>query len=309
MTGHEAGTAPSHEPGDVPSREPGDVPPRDLDAALAGLREAPLPDGLVDRLVATTAGVRADAAAPGEPPDPDLTRQGPAVTLLPSAGAGRGRQRHLGRDRAGPPSSPGAGAARPGRDRSATARRPPGGRRWLAPASAGLLGLGLLAVLAVGLSSVGGGSDMTAASGGGEAAAESAGSAGAGPQVTASGSKYRPDTLDTQVQALLRGEAADEVAGSPAAAAGESRVAGDVAPEELARSLDPSAPPLSGCLAGLAGAPDPLVLAVDAGTWEGGPALLVVLPGPDGARDAYVVGSGCDGTDEQVRFFVRVPAA
>lgn len=79
------------------------------------------------------------------------------------------------------------------------------------------------------------------------------------------------------------------------------------AADPLARLRDDRA--LAGCLASLTPPEQPGVpLAVDYAVYEGGPALIVVLPATKPAAvDVYVVGPGCTQANADLRYFVRLP--
>ena len=79
------------------------------------------------------------------------------------------------------------------------------------------------------------------------------------------------------------------------------------AADPLARLRDDRA--LAGCLASLTPPEQPGVpLAVDYAAYEGGPALIVVLPATKPAAvDVYVVGPGCTQANADLRYFVRLP--
>ncbi len=79
------------------------------------------------------------------------------------------------------------------------------------------------------------------------------------------------------------------------------------AADPLARLRADSA--LAGCLASLTTPNDPgLPLAVDFASYEGAPALVVVLPSPKPATvDVYVVGPACTQADADLKYFVRLP--
>ncbi len=66
-------------------------------------------------------------------------------------------------------------------------------------------------------------------------------------------------------------------------------------------------PALTLCLRAVAGGA--AVLAVDAGTFDGAPAVVAVLEvgGEPRLTDVYVVGPACSPADEQLLRYVRVP--
>jgi hypothetical protein len=67
---------------------------------------------------------------------------------------------------------------------------------------------------------------------------------------------------------------------------------------------------LQACLSSVLPPDEPglLPLAVDYASYDGRPALAVVLPDPDPSQVAvYVVGAGCSAEDDQTLFFLRAP--
>ena len=176
----------------------------------------------------------------------------------------------------------------------------PTGRRrpaWLtgAAAAAALVGVvgGGIALLPHGGTSSGSSSTSTAA-------APSA----AGPAVRrlASGTDYRKvgPSFATALPLLLDVATRGTAATAPFAL---KAAAGD----PLARLRGDGA--LVGCLASLTTPEDPGVpLAVDYASYEGQPALVVVLPAAKPATvDVYVVGPACTQADADLRYFVRLP--
>ncbi|MDP9433912.1 MAG: hypothetical protein M3P93_01395, partial [Actinomycetota bacterium] len=97
----------------------------------------------------------------------------------------------------------------------------------------------------------------------------------------------------------------DPAPAPPPASRTQSPARQALAPDPLARLRDPDE--LAGCLSAVTGPDAPQPLAVDYATFEGRPALLVVLPSArPGKVDAYVVGAGCRAGDDQTLFFTRV---
>ncbi len=113
---------------------------------------------------------------------------------------------------------------------------------------------------------------------------------------TRTGTAYTKAALPDQVRALLSGAGGGA---SPASVAKDLAGAGGL--------LD-SPDRLASCLAAVEeGGPTVLPLAVDAGTFEGRPALVIVLPSTQpGARDVFVVAAGCSQADAQLLHFARV---
>ena len=175
-------------------------------------------------------------------------------------------------------------------------RRPPA---WLTGAAAAAA---LIGVVGGGIALLPHGAPRTQSS---SATASTAGTAGLVVRRLASGTGYRKvGPSFASALPLLLGAA------SPGAVAGpqlktDERKAGAVDP--LGRLRDEGA--LAGCLASLTTPEDPGVpLAVDYATYEGAPAIIVVLPSPKPATvDVYVVGPACTPADADLRYFVRLP--
>jgi hypothetical protein len=113
-------------------------------------------------------------------------------------------------------------------------------------------------------------------------------------------------TLDTEGgedTAAAQSQDADQSKTAPAPAAALPE--GD---EELARLRTPAG--LEACLSSLLveEPPGTRPLAVDYATYDGQPALAVVLPDPDpGSASIFVVGSDCSAADADVLLFRRAP--
>ncbi|MCW2606441.1 MAG: hypothetical protein JWO60_1134, partial [Frankiales bacterium] len=77
-------------------------------------------------------------------------------------------------------------------------------------------------------------------------------------------------------------------------------------PDPLARLREPDE--LAGCLAELSGPDaDGVPLALDYASFEGRPALLVVLPSArEGKVDVFAVAAGCRAGDDQTLYFSRL---
>ena len=173
-------------------------------------------------------------------------------------------------------------------------RRPPA---WLtgAAAAAALIGVvgGGIALLPHGGTSSTTSSNTTAG-----------GTGTVGPVVRrlASGTAYRKvgPSFATALPLLLNVATSDSGATIPLA--GKAAAA-----DPLDRLRDDRA--LASCLAALTPPEDPGVpLAVDYATYEGQPALVVVLPSTKPATvDVYVVGPACSQADADLRYFVRLP--
>ena len=141
-------------------------------------------------------------------------------------------------------------------------------------------------------------------------------STSAGPtyRTNSSGTDYRKDgkLLASELPALLGGAALAEAVPGPAKQS--SPLNGATVPQPAgAASIDALADlhttrGLASCLASLSDAKDPgLPLALDYASFEGEPALVVVLPAskPDKV-DVFVVGAACSVADAKVLFFTRL---
>ena len=248
-------------------------------AVLGGLPAPALPDGLADRLSAALA-----AEAP----------------LLPAA-AGAGS----------------VGASVGASVTALPAARPRPRRRWLPAAAAAVL---LASGAGLGLALVGDGlgdssSDETASSAGGLAERDNATS---DLLLTSSGADWADPAAGTAALPQVLSGAADPVElKGPAPVAGSGAgadSADDAAPEALSvpDGLEALRTPegLQACLSAVLPPDEPglLPLAVDYASYDGEPALAVVLPDPDPSQVAvYVVGAGCSAEDDQTLFFLRAP--
>lgn len=243
-------------------------------AALAALPAPPVPDDLDAR-------IHAALVAAGE--------------LDPAPLAGRG----------GPAGATGDAPARTGsRTVVDLPRRPRAAPAWLlrsAAAAAAVLVLGSGALL---VSRVGGGSSddsaSTAAGSAGSASSEAtaplssafvpgAGAEDVGVPASSSGADYAPaGALEAALPAVLRGGAPSQRPVDPS----------------LARLRDRAE--LEACVAALPSSAG--LLAVDAGTYAGAPALLAVLSGPTPATlEVYVVGASCRAGAADVLATRRLP--
>jgi hypothetical protein len=196
----------------------------------------------------------------------------------------------------------------------ARARRRRGAPSW-AGVAAGIAVLALGgAVLAGPLDLFGGGEtdSVTAEDAAGAPRAE----ADAVENATMSGTAYTTVALKEQVADLLAAEPADTGAqptstalASPDPASPDAAAQLKAAPEAYAaaRALVLDKPALTLCVRAVAGGA--AVLAVDAGTFDGAPAIVAVLEVGDQPRltDVYVVGPACSPADEQLLRYVRVP--
>lgn len=244
-------------------------------AALRALPDPVVPDDLAERLQAAFAAEPALAEARSEPRG--------TVTALPA----RAPRRRL---------LPAAAAA-------------------VLVLSAGGLGYGLVS----GSTS---GSDTAGTDAGGEAG-------GAGDLVlNASGTDYADTAAVTgALPAVLAGTATAPLTDSAAGAAPAQQLPDAAAPPDQSRSTELQAPAgatvadplerlrtpagLADCLSAVLPPeePDLRPRALDYATYQGQPALAVVLPDPDPAKlSVFVVGAGCTAADAKVLGFLRVDA-
>lgn len=153
------------------------------------------------------------------------------------------------------------------------------------------------------------------------AAGSAAGTAEQGFPITASGRRYTAANAHRLVQQLAAGAA--EASGAGSTAAGPSVAAGTKAapasPDTVAPDLKPlytSQQALLTCVAALTAGGNPVLpLTVDFATFSDkakkirrAPALVVVLPGPAGRADGWIVGPNCaTAPDNNIYLFERVP--
>ena len=169
--------------------------------------------------------------------------------------------------------------------------------RWLLPAG----GIAAAAVLVVGggLLLTHGRTDSTTAS-------RSAGSP-AKLAISSTGAHYTKSSLDAAVPGLLKATKtafdSSTKATSPRTATGVGGT--ESATDPLARLRDASA--LAACLAGLTGPGDTsLPLALDYASFDGKPALVVVLPSSRTSKlDVFVVGASCSQADQDVLYYLH----
>jgi hypothetical protein len=202
------------------------------------------------------------------------------------------------------PVSPASGEAGPVQRPAAATVTPLAARRvrWL-PAAAGVAAAAALVVGAVVLVphlDLGGGSSATSASPKGIEAAARIPSSTTGSDYSKEGT-----LLKQNLPSLLAG-------GGPKAQSGvnpQAPTTTDAKVDSLSALATLREPgPLASCLASLTDANDPGVpLALDYASFEGQPALVVVLPTtqPDSV-DVFVVGAGCSQADAKVLFFTKL---
>jgi hypothetical protein len=273
-------------PGFADTPGPDATPDQDADvrALLAFLRDEPveMPPEVAARLDAvlaeerrTSAAAEGAASALADPAEPSATPLAP-VTVLPVASRRRGP--------------------------SMTAFTVVGGIAAAALVVVGGItligGLGSSTSLETASSSAGGASSAPSAAAGGSTADVR------GTRLTASGATYAPSTLAAQATTLAgislgTMKAAD--AASPQAAAsvtpGPTSYSVEAAPTDTrslaAASLTPDA--IAACVSTLTDGDGTQAVAVDAGTWEGKAALMVILPtkGDAANLDVFVVTRAC----------------
>lgn len=116
-------------------------------------------------------------------------------------------------------------------------------------------------------------------------------------RLTASGRGYTKANLGPEVLALVAGTA-------PTPAAPDSAVSTLAAP---AKTLVEDRPRLAACLAKVEeGGPTTAPVAVDAGSFEGQPALVVVLVGSSTSYDVFVVSPACSSADASLLYYASV---
>jgi hypothetical protein len=189
-------------------------------------------------------------------------------------------------------------------------------RGWRAhPTAAGLSAAAavaaLVAALVVGKTS----SDSPSTQAGGRA--DTSGAAGTTrtslplPATSVSGTHYTAHNLDRSVSALLAPvsalAAAPETGGASPAPQSSSAKAATSPPAALSR-LFTSPGALEACVRGIEGGPAVAPLAIDFATYQGAPAVLVVLPGLEqGKVDAWFVGANCTSTDPNLLRYRSLP--
>ncbi len=260
---------------DAPLLDPADDAA--IAALLASLPEVAMPDDVADRIAAALA-----AELPLSGPVPAWAAGGTTnVTVLPS-------------------------------QREREQRRSNRNARVLSGAAAVALVLGAVAVGTQVLS----GSD-DASTGGSPSSAEA--QADSGPSaalLTSSGTAYTETAFDAQVTGLVTAASAPNAPltafaeGLPPAPTPSASVSpGDVRTFDTS-DLVGSTPELATCLAKLTDGSPEVPIAVDAGTWQAAPAVVVVLQGEQAGRvDVFVVAPTCADAadvDAHVLYFAAV---
>jgi hypothetical protein len=246
-----------------------------LTEAMADLPDEPMPDAVWDQLATALTS------------EPVVTPVG-AATVVPIETGGKRRRRR-----------PGVGVV------------------------AGAAGVALAGAIVVPYVLGGGNSADSDGSGGPVASADRAGDVStAAYAATQSGTKYDVEALDAQVTSLVAARATftptpaptqwdSSASPSPSVSgeliendpAGESTKAPDGAVAPMA--TDPAA--AQACLEGYLDLPGVEPLAIDIGRWQGQPAAIIVLPGPEPTlADVWVIDPDCSGPEDPLFYFATV---
>lgn len=192
-------------------------------------------------------------------------------------------------------------------------------RGWRAHPTAAGLGAAaavaaLIAALVVGRTS----SHHPSSTAGGTAGTLGAASAGRTsiplPPPTVTGTKYTFRNLARTVPPLLTPSTALALAPKTTAGTAPQPSAGTgaeatVTPPPALNRLFASPGALEACVRGIEGGPAAVPLAIDFATFEGAPAVVIVLPGLDeGKVDAWFVGPACTSTDVNLLRYRSLPA-
>ncbi len=141
---------------------------------------------------------------------------------------------------------------------------------------------------------------------GGTAAGAAADSAADGPAGSSDSPAGSAGGTADSAAGSAGGSTGGTAGGGAAGSAAAPEAARAAAPDPLARLRDPAE--LAGCLSGLTDADSPGVpLALDYASFAGQPALLVVLPSArEGKVDVFAVGAGCRAGDDRTLLFSRL---
>lgn len=194
--------------------------------------------------------------------------------------------------------------------------RGPRGMRVLQAAAVVVLLLAGIGVVASVLQVGGRDSDNATTAGGAVDSAPKAAESGGFP-VTASGRNWAPDTVVAAIPELVTGALGPSVMSDTGDTGDSGGAGGATGGEEEARTLRgapgdtarlASGPALAECVGALNDGPVTPV-AVDLASWQGNPAVVIVLPTPGdpASVDAWVVGPECAQADAQVLYFARAP--
>lgn len=264
------------------------TPEQDADVrALLGLLrddDVPMPDDVVRRI---DAAIRAEQAAATIP---DTVPEGlaGAVPLVDAEQQGRAARRR----------------AAEAQDATVsvlpTERRRSGSYRTFTRIAAVAASVVVVAGGAVLLKDMVSGSSSSSSGAGAEASRAVDAAGGAAPvvsgRVESSGTAYTKADLPAQALALATGASVPKAAGMGTGAGGAAGPA-------------PTGDVLDSCLAALTGVQGTVPVAVDSGSYDGKPALVVVVPAPDGmpSLDVWVVAPTCGSAEPTVYEFVRLP--
>jgi hypothetical protein len=202
-------------------------------------------------------------------------------------------------------------------------------RRMLRPGIGVVAGIAAVALVGAGVltfNNTGGTGDSTASSGGvGETADRTTATVPmAAYSATRSGTKYQPDQLDHQVLQLVAHSDNVEVSGgatpepsqlASATASATAVVSPSVSPSRSVsqghneKNLPSMAYPTGAqaCLENYLNQSGVVPLAIDIGTWEGQPAAVIVLPGPDPTTaQVWVIDPDCGGPTDPLIYFATI---
>lgn len=171
--------------------------------------------------------------------------------------------------------------------------------------------LAVLGGIAATVLAVLGGVTLLGGAGGGSSSSSGASVAGSTTRISASGTAYSPATLATQVAALVaaaRGAAPADAAAEPSAATPApfgAATGGTAHPAAL------TADAAAGCVRALTEGDGSTALAVDSGSYQGQPAVVVVIPtkGDPTSLDVFVVRPDCSPGSTTIREFRHIPAS
>jgi hypothetical protein len=123
--------------------------------------------------------------------------------------------------------------------------------------------------------------------------------------VSHTGARYSKTSLAAAVPGLLTAKPESSVGGPKAPAPQSGAAVNGATSDALATLQTPKG--LAACLAGLTGpGQEDLPLALDYATFEGKPALVVVLPSSRPSKlDVFVVGATCNQTEQDVLYYLH----
>ena len=266
---------------DTPGPEATPQQDADVRALLAFLRDEPaeMPADVAARLDAVLAEERRAAAA-----------RGAGGPLDGSAGG------------------TGSGSATPVAPVTVLPTRPE--RRGPSTRTLAVLGGVAAAVLAV----VGGVALLGGAGGGSSSSSTASGVAGSTTRISASGTAYAPATLTAQVTALVaavRAEGGVDAQATPATPSAATPAPFGAATGGTAHPAPLTADAAAGCVRALTDGASSTALAVDSGSYQGQPAVVVVIPtkGDPTSLDVFVVRPDCGPGSTTIREFRHIPVS